>query len=58
MGHPDFYQSLLLAIGAFAGGIAGARLSLEVNERNLKILVSIAIIAAAVKLFIDSIGEF
>ena len=57
LGHPDFYQSLLLAIGAFAGGIAGARLSLEVNERNLKILVSVAIIAAAIKLFIDSIWE-
>ncbi len=57
LGHPDFYQSLLLAIGAFAGGIAGARLSLEVKEKNLKILVSITIIAAAIKLFIDSIGE-
>ena len=58
LGHPDFYQSLLLAIGAFAGGIVGARLSLEIKERNLKILVSVVIIAAAIKLFIDSIGTF
>ncbi len=58
LGHPDFYQSLLLAIGAFAGGIVGARLSLEVKERNLQILVSVVIIAAAIKLFIDAIGGF
>ena len=58
LGHPDFYQSLLLAIGAFAGGMVGARLSLEVKERNLQILVSAVIIAAAIKLFIDSVGNF
>ena len=55
LGHPDFYQSLLLAIGAFFGGLLGARLSLEVKERNLKILISVVVIAAAVKLFYDSI---
>ena len=57
-GHPDYYQSLLLAIGAFAGGMFGARLSLEVKEKNLQILVSVVIIAAAIKLFVDSIGNF
>ena len=57
-GHPDYYQSLLLAIGAFAGGMFGARLSLEVKEKNLQILVSAVIIAAAIKLFVDSIGNF
>ena len=58
LGHPDFYQSLLLAIGAFAGGMFGARLSLEVKEKNLQIIVSIALIAAAIKLFIDAVGSF
>lgn len=58
LGHPDFYQSLLLAIGAFAGGMLGARLSLEIKEKNLQILVSIVIVAAAIKLFVDSIGNF
>lgn len=58
LGHPDFYQSLLLAIGAFAGGMFGARLSLEVKEKNLQIIVSIALIAAAIKLFIDAVGNF
>jgi len=55
LGHPDFYQALLLAIGAFVGGLVGARLSLEIKENSLKILISIVMIAVAVKLFIDSL---
>jgi len=55
LGHPDFYQALLLSAGAFAGGLIGARLSLEIRERSLQILVSVVIIAAAIKLFIDSL---
>ena len=55
LGHPDFYQALLLAAGAFAGGLVGARLSLEIKENSLKILISVVMIAAAIKLFIDSL---
>ena len=55
LGHPDYFQSLLLAIGAFGGGLVGARLSLEIKERWLQILVSVVIIVAAIKLFIDSV---
>jgi len=55
LGHPDYFQSLLLAIGAFGGGLVGARLSLEIKERSLQIIVSAVIIIAAIKLFIDSI---
>lgn len=55
LGHPDFYQALLLATGAFVGGLIGARLSLEIKENSLKILISIVMIAVAVKLFIDSL---
>jgi hypothetical protein len=54
LGHPDYYQALLLSIGAFAGGILGARLSLEIKEKKLKIIVIIVIVAAAIKLIIDS----
>jgi len=54
LGHPDYYQALLLSIGAFAGGILGARLSLEIKENKLKIIVIIVLIAAATKLIIDS----
>ena len=54
LGHPDYYQALLLSIGAFTGGILGARLSLEIKENKLKIIVIIVIVAAAIKLIIDS----
>jgi len=57
LGHPDFLQSGLLAVGAFVGGLVGARLSLEIKERSLQILVSVVIIAAAIKLFWDSFSE-
>jgi len=56
LGHPDYLQALLLAIGAFAGGMLGARLSLEIKERKLKILVTVVLLAAAIKLIIDSMG--
>ena len=55
LGHPDFIQAGLLAAGAFAGGLVGARLSLEIKESGLKILISVVMVAAAVKLFIDSL---
>ena len=55
LGHPDFYHALLLASGAFIGGLVGARLSLEIKEKGLRILIMIVMIAAAVKLFIDSL---
>jgi len=58
LGHPDYYQALLLSIGAFAGGILGARLSLEIKENKLKIIVVIVLIAAAIKMIVDSTGVF
>ena len=57
LGHPDFLQAGLLAAGAFVGGIIGARLSLDIKERSLQILVSAIIILAAIKLFFDSAAE-
>ena len=56
LGHPDFTQALLLSIGAFGGGLLGARLSLDIKETKLKILVTIVLMVAAVKLVIDSMG--
>lgn len=57
LGHPDFIQGGLLALGAFMGGLVGARVSLEIKERSLQILVVVVIISAAIKLFYDSIFE-
>ena len=54
LGHPDFLQSGFLAIGSFFGGLVGAKLSLSVKERNLKILISIVLLITALKLFFDS----
>jgi len=56
LGHRDFLQAGLLAIGSFFGGLVGARLSLDVKERYLQILVSSVILIAAVKLFVDSLS--
>ena len=56
LGHPDYYQALLLSIGAFAGGILGARLSLEIKENKLKIIVVIVLIADAIKMIVYSTG--
>ena len=55
LGHPDFTQAGFLAIGSFAGGLVGARLSIEIKERYLQILVSVVILIVAGKLFFDSV---
>lgn len=54
LGHPDFTQAGFLAIGSFAGGLVGARLSIDIKERYLQIIVSVVILIAAGKLFLDS----
>ena len=54
LGHADFLQAGLLSAGAFIGGIIGARISFNVKERSLQILVSAIIILSAIKLFFDS----
>jgi len=46
-----------LAIGSFIGGLVGARLSLDIKERYLQILVSVVILIAAAKLFFDSVYD-
>ena len=57
LGHPDLLQAGLLSIGSFIGGLIGARLSLDIREQSLQILVSIIILVAAIKLFFDSTSE-
>jgi len=57
LGHPDFIQAGFLAIGSFIGGLVGARLSVDIKERYLQIIVSVVILIAAAKLFFDSISS-
>jgi hypothetical protein len=47
----------LLSVGAFVGGIIGARISFNIKERSLQILVSAIIILSAIKLFFDSASD-
>lgn len=56
LGHADFDYALWLSIGAFAGGLVGARLSLEIKENRLRILIIMVILIAAVKLVLDAFG--
>jgi uncharacterized membrane protein YfcA len=56
LGHADFEYALLLSIGAFAGGLLGARLSLDIKENRLRILIVAVIMAAAIKLILDAVG--
>ncbi len=59
LGHPDFLQGGLLAIGSFIGGLVGAKLSLGIKERSLQILATVVILIVAGKLFFDSLsGSF
>ncbi len=54
LGHPDFLQAGFLAIGSFIGGLVGARLSVNIKERYLQILVCVVILIVAAKFFFDS----
>ena len=56
LGHPDFLQAGLLAVGSFFGGLVGARLSLHVRERYLQILVTVVLLIASGKMFLDSLS--
>jgi uncharacterized membrane protein YfcA len=56
LGHADFEYALLLSIGAFVGGLLGARLSLEIKENRLRLLIVVVILIAAIKLILDAMG--
>jgi uncharacterized protein len=54
LGHADYEYALLLSTGAFAGGLLGAKISVDIRESGIRILVCAAILIAAVKLFYDA----
>lgn len=55
LGHADFVYAGLLAAGAFGGGLIGARLSVEIKENRLRILVIAVLLIAAIKLILDAL---
>lgn len=55
LGHPDFVQAGALMLGSFLGGLVGARLMPEIKERWLQAMASVAVLAVAAKLLLDSV---
>lgn len=55
LGHADYTYALLLSAGAFFGGLVGARLSVEIKENSIRIMISAAMVGTAIKLFLDGI---
>lgn len=53
LGHPDYLIAVILVGGAFAGGQLGAKISLTVRERILRILLAIGLFGAAAKFIGD-----
>jgi uncharacterized membrane protein YfcA len=45
-----------MSIGSIIGGFIGARLSLEIKETRLRLLIITVILVAAIKLFLDAFG--
>ncbi len=55
LGHPNYYEAGMLSIGAFAGGLVGSKLSTRVNERKLRLGVTLVLGTSAAKLVIDAL---
>ena len=53
LGHAGFYEAVLLSVGAFAGGLFGSKLSSRVKQKNLRIILSLLVGAAAVRLLVE-----
>ncbi|WP_166390135.1 sulfite exporter TauE/SafE family protein [Candidatus Nitrosotalea sp. TS] len=54
LGHPDYVQAGLLSIGAFAGGVVGSKISSRVDEKKLRIFVTVVLAITSIKLFMDA----
>lgn len=54
LGHPDYVQAGLLSIGAFAGGIVGSKISSRVDEKKLRLFVTVVLAVTSIKLFMDA----
>jgi hypothetical protein len=56
LGHTDAVLALLLAAGGILGGLAGARLSLAIGERRLRVMVAVLMSGVAAKLVWDALS--
>jgi hypothetical protein len=48
---------MLLMAGGFGGGLLGVRVSRGLGDRHLRVIVSVLITAAAVRLFWEALDE-
>ena len=53
LAHPDYVLAIILIIGTFIGAQIGAYLSRKINEELLRRLVSIAIMAIAIRMIVE-----
>ena len=53
LGHPDYVHAVSLSVGAFVGGQIGAKVSHKVKESLLRKMLSISLIAVAIKFISD-----
>ncbi len=56
LGHPNYYEAGMLSIGSFVGGLVGSKLSTRVNERKLRIAITLVLGITAAKLVIDALA--
>ena len=56
LGHPNYYEAGMLSIGSFAGGLVGSKLSTRVDERKLRLFVTLVLGVTAAKLVIDALA--
>jgi uncharacterized protein len=57
LGHPDYFDAASLSVGAVVGGQIGAKISPKVKESLLRAMLSISLIAVAIKFITESVGR-
>ncbi|HET7147909.1 MAG TPA: sulfite exporter TauE/SafE family protein [Candidatus Nitrosopolaris sp.] len=57
LGHPDYFHAASLSAGAIVGGQIGAKISDRIKESLLRKILSILLIAVALKFISDFIGH-
>ena len=57
LGHPDYFHAASLSLGAVVGGQIGAKVSHKVKESLLRKMLSISLIAVAIKFISEFVGR-
>ena len=57
LGNPDVFFGAPLMAGVFVGGLIGARLSMHMEEKWLRVLASTVILAVSAKMFHDAVAD-